>query len=111
MVLRILDNNILTNKSQTVIPLGMQGAGKTLTSMMILRKLLRKCGYGEQADIVKHVEAAWNVLRPMVSAAASGSKMSTRMVRNITKNFLIFIIAYFRLCLPSVRWCKDLSSE
>ena len=80
MVLGILDNNILTNKSQTVIPLGMQGAGKTWTCRKILRLLLKKCGYGEQTDMVKHVEAAESVIRPMITARVSGSKMSTRMV-------------------------------
>ena len=44
MVMQIMDNNILTNKSQTVIPLGMQGAGKTWTCRKLLRKLLKKCG-------------------------------------------------------------------
>ena len=83
MVLGILDNNILTNKSQTVIPLGIQGAGKTWTCRMILRSLLKKCGYGEQTDMMKYIEAADNVIRPMVTASVSESKMSSRMVRII----------------------------
>ena len=81
MVLGILDNNILTNKSQTVIPLGMQGAGKTWTCRMVMRSLLKKCGYGEKTDMAKYIEAADNVIRPMVTASFSDSKMSSRMVR------------------------------
>ena len=83
MVLGILDNNILTNKSQTVIPLGMQGAGKTWTCRMILRSLSKKCGYREQTDMMKYIEAAYNVIRPMVTASVSESKMSSMMVRII----------------------------
>ena len=86
MVMQIMDNNILTNKSQTVIPLGMQGAGKTFTCRMLMRKLLKKCGYGEQTDMAKHVEAANDVVKPMVTASVRGSKMSSRMVRKVMKH-------------------------
>jgi hypothetical protein len=69
------------NKSQTVIPLGMAGAGKTWSCLLMLRRLLRKCGYDEQTDMVKHVEAAGDVIRPMVTSCVGGSKVSSRMVR------------------------------
>ena len=82
LVEKALENNILTNKSQTLIPLGIQGAGKTWTCTVMLRRLLKKCGYGENTDMVKHIEAARDVVRPMVTAAVNGSKDSTRMVRN-----------------------------
>ena len=79
---KALENNILTNKSQTLIPLGIQGAGKTWTCTVMLRRLLTKCGYGENTDMVKYIEAAKEVVRPMVKAVLNGSKDSTRMVRN-----------------------------
>ena len=77
----VLENNCTMNKSQTVIPLGMAGSGKTWSCLVMLRRLLRKCGYDEQTDMVKHVEAAGDVIRPMVTARVGGSKVSSRMVR------------------------------
>ena len=47
----------------------------------MLRRLLSKCGYDERTDMVKHVEAAGDVIRPMVTACVGGSKVSSRMVR------------------------------
>ena len=77
----VLENNCTMKKSQTLIPLGMAGAGKTWICLVMLRRLLRKCGYDEQTDMVKHVEAAADVIRPMVTACVGGSKVSSRMVR------------------------------
>ena len=77
----VLENNRTMNKSQTVIPIGMAGAGKSWSCLVMLRRLLRNCGYDEQTDMVKHVEAAGDVIRPMVTARVGGSKVSSRMVR------------------------------
>jgi hypothetical protein len=77
----VLENNCTKNKSQTVIPLGIAGAGKTWSCRVMLRRLLSKCGYDERTDMVKHVEAAGDVIRPMVTARVGGSKVSSRMVR------------------------------
>ena len=77
----VLENNHTMHRSQTVIPLGMAGAGKTWSCLVMLRGLLRKCGYDEQTDMVKQVEAAGDVIRPMVTACVGGSKVSSRMVR------------------------------
>ena len=77
----VLENKCSMKKSQTLIPLGMAGAGKTWSCLVMLRRLLRKCGYDEQTDMVKHIEAAGDVIRPMVTARVGGSKVSSRMVR------------------------------
>jgi hypothetical protein len=77
----VLENNCTMNKSQTVIPLGMAGAGKTWSCLVMLRRLLRKCGYDKQTDMVKQVEAAGDVIRPLVTARVGGSTVSSRMVR------------------------------
>ena len=69
----------------------------------MLRRLLRKCGYDEQTDMVKHVEAAGDVIRPMVTARVGGSKMSSRMVRFGREYFSILMINYFRQFLLSAR--------
>ena len=89
--------------SQTVIPLGMAGAGKTWSCLVMLRRLLRKCGYDEQTDMVKHVEAAGDVIRPLVTACVSGSKESSRMVTFGREHFSILMINCFRQFLLSVR--------
>jgi hypothetical protein len=99
----VLENNRMMNKSQTLIPLGMAGAGKTRSCLVMLRRLLRKCGYDEQTDMVKQVEAAGDVIRPLVTACVSGSKMSSRMVRFGREYFNILIINYFRQFLLSAR--------
>ena len=99
----VLENNCTMNKSQTVIPLGMAGSGKTWSCLVMLRGLLRNCGYDEQTDMVKHVEAAGDVIRPMVTARVGGSKMSSRMVRFCREYFIILMINYFRQFLLSVR--------
>ena len=54
-----------------------------------MKKLLKNCGYGGQTDMAKHVEAANDVIKPMVTASVSGSKMSSRMVRNVMKNLKV----------------------
>ena len=69
----------------------------------VLRRLLRKCGYDEQTDMVKHVEAAGDVIRPMVTARVGGSKMSSRMVKFGREYFIILMINYFRQFLLSVK--------
>ena len=99
----VLENNCTMNKSQAVIPLGMAGAGKTWSCLVMLRRLLRKCGYDEQTDMVKHVEAAGDVIRPMVTACVGGSKESSRMVRFGREYFSILMINYFRQVLLSAR--------
>ena len=103
MLKTVLENNRLTNKSQTVIPLGVPGSGKTWSCLVMLRRLLSMCGYGEQTDMFKHLEAAGDVIRPMVTAAVGGSKESSRMVRIGREYFIILIINCFRPCLLSVR--------
>ena len=99
----VLENNRLTNKCQTVIPLGVPGSGKTWSCLVMLRRLLSMCGYGEQTDMFKNLEAAGNVIKPLVTAALSGSKESSRMVRIGREYFIILIINCFRPCLLSVR--------
>ena len=81
LLLKVLENNRQTASSQTLIPLGMAGSGKTWSCLVMLRRLLTKCGYGNQTDMFKHVEAAGNVIRPLVSAVVEGSRESSRMVR------------------------------
>ena len=99
----VLENNCTMNKSQTVIPLGMAGSGKSWSCLVMLRRLLRKCGYDEQTEIVKHLEAAGDVIRPMITARVGGSKVSSRMEGFSREYFSILMINYFRQFSPSAR--------
>ena len=76
----ILSNNRLNNQSQTVIPLGVAGSGKTWTCQVMLRRLLNMFGYAQETDMVKHLTAAREVIQPMVTASVHGSGSSSRMV-------------------------------
>ena len=94
----VLENNRLTNKSQTVIPLGAPGAGKTWTCQVMLRRLMKNCGYDENTDMVKHIEAAMDVLKPLVTSNVGDNRESSRMVSINGKLYALFIITFVRLC-------------
>ena len=85
-----------------MIPLGVADSGKTWSCLVMLRRLLSMCGYGEQTDMFKHTEAAGNVIRPMVTAAVGESRGSSRMVRIGRYFFIILILTCFSACLLSV---------
>ena len=75
-----LKNSQTMKKSQTIVPLGIPGSGKSWCCLMMLRSLLDISGYGEQTDLYKQVKASGDIIRPMSSVALSGSMMSTRLV-------------------------------
>ena len=79
-VRNVLKNSQTMKKSQTIVPLGIAGSGKTWCCLMMLRSLLKISGYGEQTDLYKQVKASGDIIRPMSSSALNGSIMSTRMV-------------------------------
>ena len=89
MLETMLVNNHLTNTSQTVIPVGLSGSGKTWSCQVMLRTLLSKLGHAQDTDMLKHLVAATEVIRPMVEAAVPGSKDSSRMVRTCQICFLL----------------------
>ena len=65
---------------------------------MMLRRLLKNCGFDENTDMVKRSEAATDVLKPLVTSVVGDSRHSSRMVGIGGKLYAHFIIAFVRLC-------------
>ena len=59
---------------------------------------MRKCGYDENADMVKHIEAAMDILKPLVTSVVGDSRESSRMVSIRENLFARLIIIFVRLC-------------
>ena len=94
----VLLNNQQRRKPQTVIPVGVSGSGKTWSCQVVLRRLVKKCGYAQDT----YLYSAQDVIKPFIVTAVPGSKDSSRMVRTIQSQDLL-ISKYCRVLSQSAR--------
>ncbi len=72
-----------TGYPQAIILSGVSGAGKSYTSMLILRQLFLLAGGGVGSDAFKHLSASITVLRSLGTASTLLNQDSSRVVRSL----------------------------
>lgn len=80
VVVETLRQQADTGYPQAIILSGVSGAGKTYTSMLILRQLFLLAGGGTSSDAFKHLSASITVLRSLGTASTVLNRDSSRVV-------------------------------